>query len=186
MKPSIRQIGHGAPARGRLSGLVRRCRAWAWAPLLGRLLVWVIAFLGLAHVGSGAAARALGLRPLRAAEQAAPEPAAAPAPDGGSAQPKAGVDVATVLAELDAGVRDAQAPPAAITKDGRVVLNLATERELVTLPGIGKKRAQAILALRARLQRFRRVEDLLRVRGIGYRSLRKLRPLVTVDPPREK
>jgi competence protein ComEA len=64
------------------------------------------------------------------------------------------------------------------------VLNVAEERDLVQLPGIGTKRAQAILTLRRKLGRFRRVEDLLRVRGIGPRLLRRLRPKVTVDPPK--
>ena len=55
--------------------------------------------------------------------------------------------------------------------------------DLVQLPGIGVKRAQAIVALRNRLGRFLRVEDLLRVRGLGPRLLRRLRPHVTIDPP---
>jgi len=84
----------------------------------------------------------------------------------------------------DAGADAAGAqPPKAVTADGRVILNLATEDDLVQLPGIGVKRAQAIVALRTRLGRFRRVEDLLRVRGLGPRLLRRLRPHVAIDPP---
>ena len=50
------------------------------------------------------------------------------------------------------------------------------------LPGVGEKRANAILALRTRLGRLRAVEDLLKVRGIGRAMLKRLRPLVRLDP----
>lgn len=85
----------------------------------------------------------------------------------------------------------ASAPPAPtpaaapVLADGRVVLNLAGEAELVKLPGIGPKRAQRILEARARLGRFRRVEDLLRVKGLGRKALAKIAPLVVLDPPAE-
>lgn len=65
--------------------------------------------------------------------------------------------------------------------DKLVVLNTATAEELQSLPGVGPKRAEAILALRTRLGHFKRVEDLLRVKGIGHASLRRLKPRVVVD-----
>jgi len=71
----------------------------------------------------------------------------------------------------------------AILHDGRVVLNLASEAELTKLPGIGPSRARAILALRQRLTKFRAVEDLLRIKGIGRKMLRRLRPSVVLDRP---
>jgi competence protein ComEA len=64
-----------------------------------------------------------------------------------------------------------------------VVLNLATEAELVKLPGVGRKRAQAILRLRKRLRRFRSLRQLLRVRGIGFRLLKRIKKHVVLDPP---
>jgi competence protein ComEA len=64
-----------------------------------------------------------------------------------------------------------------------VVLNTATESDLRRLPGIGAKRAGAILALRVHLGRFRAIEDLLRVKGIGRATLKRLRPLVRLDSP---
>jgi competence protein ComEA len=60
-------------------------------------------------------------------------------------------------------------------------LNQATLADLRRLPGVGAKKAQAILALRDRLQHFRQIEDLLKVKGIGRASLKKLRPLVRLD-----
>ncbi len=61
-----------------------------------------------------------------------------------------------------------------------VDLNTATLEELRKLPGVGPKRAAAILELRTKLGQFRRVEELLRVRGFGRKSLARLRPNLVV------
>jgi competence protein ComEA len=71
-----------------------------------------------------------------------------------------------------------------MTEDGKVILNLASAEDLRHLPGVGPKRADAILALRVRLGRFKQVSDLLRVKGIGVRGLKKLTPHVVLDAPR--
>jgi competence ComEA-like helix-hairpin-helix protein len=75
------------------------------------------------------------------------------------------------------------AASAGMTQDGKVILNLATLEDLRHLPGVGQKRADAILALRARLGHFKHVNDLLRVKGIGVRGLKKILPHVLLDPP---
>ena len=63
----------------------------------------------------------------------------------------------------------------------RVVnLNTATRDELVSLPGIGPKKAQAILDDRAARGRFSSVDALDRVKGIGPATVARLRPHVTV------
>jgi len=62
-----------------------------------------------------------------------------------------------------------------------IELNSASAAQLERLPGIGPTRARAILELRARMKRFTRLEDLLRVRGIGRATFRKLRPLIKLD-----
>lgn len=64
----------------------------------------------------------------------------------------------------------------------RVELNAAGVEELCTLPGIGPKKAEAIIAFRER-KAFTRVTQLLLVRGIGVKTLRRLRPLIYVAPP---
>ncbi len=64
-----------------------------------------------------------------------------------------------------------------------VILNTAAAEDLRRLPGIGQKRADAILALRTRLGRFRAIEDLLKVKGIGRATLKRLRPLVRLEAP---
>jgi competence protein ComEA len=64
-----------------------------------------------------------------------------------------------------------------------VYVNHASAEELRRLPGVGPKRADAIIALRQRMGRFQRVEDLLRVKGVGRATLRKWRPLLRLDAP---
>jgi competence protein ComEA len=71
-----------------------------------------------------------------------------------------------------------------MTEDGKVILNQAGAADLRHLPGVGQKRADAILALRTRLGRFKQVNDLLRVKGIGVRGLKKILPHVVLDAPK--
>jgi competence protein ComEA len=61
----------------------------------------------------------------------------------------------------------------------RIDLNRASAAELMRLPGVGEKRAQAILAARAK-QPFRRPEDVLAVKGIGPAWLARVRANVLV------
>jgi competence ComEA-like helix-hairpin-helix protein len=68
-------------------------------------------------------------------------------------------------------------------------LNLANAKELEELPGVGPVTAQRIIDLRQKSGRFKRVEDLLAVRGISQKKLDAIRPFVTVSalpasPPR--
>ncbi len=62
-------------------------------------------------------------------------------------------------------------------------LNAATIKELEELPGVGPVTAQRIIEARQKSGRFRRVEDLLAIRGISAKRLEALRPYVTISPP---
>ena len=62
----------------------------------------------------------------------------------------------------------------------RVDLNTASATELETIPGIGPAMAQRILDWRREHGPFVRVEDLLNVRGIGTKTLDKLRPYIRI------
>jgi len=75
----------------------------------------------------------------------------------------------------------AQEPrPAADAMAAPINLNTATVAQLETLPGIGKATAERILEYRQKSGGFKKVEDLMNVRGIGEKSFLKLKPLVTV------
>lgn len=75
-------------------------------------------------------------------------------------------------------------PSEGLTSDGKVILNVANAEVLTQLPGVGTRRAEAIVALRERLKGFRRPSDLLRVRGIGVRSLKRMLPHLVLDAPK--
>jgi competence ComEA-like helix-hairpin-helix protein len=64
-------------------------------------------------------------------------------------------------------------------------LNTATVEQLTQLPGVGPVTAQAIVDFRKKSGPFRRVEDLLAIRGITDRRLKQLRPYVTVQPAKK-
>lgn len=68
----------------------------------------------------------------------------------------------------------AATPPAVVN------LNQATPAQLETLPGIGPRAAQRIIEYRTKNGGFKKVEDLMKIQGIGERSFLRLRPLVTV------
>jgi competence protein ComEA len=63
-----------------------------------------------------------------------------------------------------------------------VDINRATAQELMELPGIGQTRATAIITYRSKAA-FKRVTDLLRVKGIGRKTFAKFRSLITVNTP---
>jgi competence protein ComEA len=70
--------------------------------------------------------------------------------------------------------------PAAAPEGEPLDLNTASVQALQALPGIGPILAQRIVDYRTRFGPFTRVEDLLKVEGIGPRTLERLRPFVTV------
>ena len=73
----------------------------------------------------------------------------------------------------------AKAAPAA-ARAGAVDLNSASEAQLQEVPGIGPSLAKKIVEFRSENGPFKSVDDLLKVRGVGEKSLEKLRPHLTV------
>jgi len=61
-------------------------------------------------------------------------------------------------------------------------LNRASVEQLQQLPGVGPATAKAIVRFREKSGPFRRVEDLLAIRGITKARLEKLRAYLTVMP----
>ena len=59
-------------------------------------------------------------------------------------------------------------------------INIASEKRLQTLPGLGPKLAQRIVSNREQLGMFQSPEQLLDVKGIGPAVFSGIRPLITV------
>jgi competence protein ComEA len=88
--------------------------------------------------------------------------------------------VATVVSAQDS----ASTPKAAASAAAPINLNSATSAQLETLPGIGAKTAERIVEYRQKNGGFKKIEDLMNVRGVGEKSFLKLKPLITVAAAR--
>ncbi|MCE1164506.1 MAG: helix-hairpin-helix domain-containing protein [Bacteroidetes bacterium] len=65
---------------------------------------------------------------------------------------------------------------------GRVInINTAPKEELILLPGVGESTADKILLYRKEHSRFKKPEDIQKIKGIGKKKFEKLKPYITVD-----
>ncbi|MED3661501.1 helix-hairpin-helix domain-containing protein [Ureibacillus sp. FSL K6-8385] len=65
-------------------------------------------------------------------------------------------------------------------KETLVNINTADESQLTTLPGIGPSKAKAIIQYREEHGKFKHIEDIKNVSGIGEKTFEKLKDLITV------
>lgn len=86
---------------------------------------------------------------------------------------KAGVMACLLLAVSPAIAKEPLAP------GDQVDLNGATTAELMRLPGIGRKRAEAIVAYRAK-RPFRSTKDVLRIKGLGRKWFSRVKSYLTI------
>ena len=95
--------------------------------------------------------------------------AASAAPTVVASAPKAAPD------DPDTRPRPVKKAPA-----GRINLNTASEEQLMLLPTVGPAKAERIVAWRKKNGGFRRVADLRRVKGFGYKTFKRLEPLLDI------
>jgi comEA protein len=86
-----------------------------------------------------------------------------------------------VHATQEAGARQSPKPAA---EPLAININTATAAELEKLPGVGPATALRILEYREKNGAFKKVEDLMNVRGIGEKTFLTLKPLINVAPPK--
>ena len=90
------------------------------------------------------------------------------------------VTLALAAASTAAAQAERQTEQARPAAEGVVNINTATEAQLSFLPGVGPSKARAIIAARDR-RPFRAVRELQRVRGIGWSTVQRLRPYLTIN-----
>ncbi|MGQ9800336.1 MAG: ComEA family DNA-binding protein [Candidatus Saccharicenans sp.] len=91
---------------------------------------------------------------------------------------KKSLALVALLAVLAFSLSYAQNQPKAGTT--KINLNTATVAELQTLPRIGPKVAQRIVDYRTQNGPFKKVEDIMKVRGIGEKVFNQIKDLITV------
>jgi len=63
---------------------------------------------------------------------------------------------------------------------GKLNLNAATEEQLMLLPTVGPAKAERIVTWRKKNGGFRRIADLRRVKGFGYKTFKRLEPFLDI------
>ena len=97
------------------------------------------------------------------------------------------IGVTVLISQPALAATQSPAPVAAAAPSKPAInLNTATLEQLETLPGIGRKTAERILEYRTKSGSFKRIEELMNVKGIGEKSFLKLKPLVTVAQRSER
>ncbi len=117
--------------------------------------------------------------------RASPRRLASPLPqaDRRSFMTRVALLLITLFAVAGSGVLAQEATHSA-TSGTTLNLNSATLPQLEALPGIGRSTAERIIEYRQKNGGFKRIEDLMNVRGIGEKNFLKLKPLITVARPR--
>ncbi len=69
---------------------------------------------------------------------------------------------------------------AAVVSTGPVNLNSATAAQIALLPGIGPKTADLIVQYRQKNGPFKKIEEIMNVRGVGEKSFLKIKDRLTV------
>jgi competence protein ComEA len=93
--------------------------------------------------------------------------------------PVLGLAMSGVLASAPAAAETPAAPAA--EKARTVNINQASVKELANLPRVGEKLAERIVAHRTDNGPFKRVEDLMAVKGVGDKMFERLRPYLATN-----
>ncbi len=69
------------------------------------------------------------------------------------------------------------------SESSKININSAAAEDLITLKGIGPKRAELILELRKQIGQFNNIEQLLEIKGIGPKTLENIKDRIYVGEP---
>jgi len=158
-----------------------------------------ICFMGGYFTGRRGVVNIVTIAPQQSQEQHIAEAAAPPALAAPEGQKISGAADAGASADAGAGAVGSAVPSgnteedgsagleqateivgAPIIGDGKININLASQSELMDLPGIGSVIASRIVDYRRQHGVFSRIEDLRKVSGIGEKRFEAIRDRITV------
>ena len=93
-------------------------------------------------------------------------------------------DKAALTSSANPPAKSSAKPSAKPALTGTININTATAADFERLPGIGAKTASRIIEYRQKSGGFKKIEDLMNVRGIGEKAFLKLRPQITTGTAR--
>ena len=96
------------------------------------------------------------------------------------------VGVALVFIASPVLAQRATKPPVAATAASTEVVNLntATAAQIALLPGIGPKTADLVVQYRQKNGPFKKIEEIMNVRGIGEKSFLRIKDRLSVAAPK--
>ena len=96
----------------------------------------------------------------------------------------AGVLVCSYLSTPMLAAAGQPAKSAAASSTDPVNLNSATAAQIADLPGIGVKTAELVVQYRTKNGPFKKIEEVMNVRGIGEKSFLRIKDRLTVAAPK--
>jgi len=63
---------------------------------------------------------------------------------------------------------------------GKININTATEDQLMLLPTVGPAKAERVVTWRKKNNGFKRIADIRRVKGFGYKTFKRLEPYLDI------
>lgn len=66
-------------------------------------------------------------------------------------------------------------------KEKSININTAPKEQLILLPGVGDATAEKILMYRKEVGNFKKIEDIMKIKGIGTKKFEKMKSFITID-----
>lgn len=64
---------------------------------------------------------------------------------------------------------------------GKININTADKKQLMTLKGIGEKKAEQIIEYRTKKGNFQKIEDIMKIKGIKRKAFEKIKDFICVS-----
>jgi len=86
----------------------------------------------------------------------------------------------SIMAQKSASTRAASKSASTQASTEKINLNSATVEQLESLPGIGPAMAKTIVEHRTKVGKFSRIEEIMKVKGVGEKKFQKIKDRLAV------